>query len=63
MAQIVSRRLFTASSGLISRQVHVGFVVEKVELREIFRQILRISLPSFIPPMLYVRLFILSLIN
>ena len=30
LAQTVSRRLLTATLGLISRQVHVGFVVEKI---------------------------------
>ena len=58
MAQMVDGRLLTASSGLISRQIHVGFVVEKFELREIFRGVVRISPASFIPPTLHDRLFI-----
>jgi hypothetical protein len=45
MAQVTSRRLLTASSGLISRQVHVGFAVGKFEMREFLSEYFRFLLP------------------
>jgi hypothetical protein len=46
MAQVVSHRLLIASSGLISRQVHVGFVAGKLELREFFSEYFGFPLPA-----------------
>jgi hypothetical protein len=39
MAQVVSRRPLTAET----RSIHVGFMVEKVALRQAFRRVLRFS--------------------
>jgi hypothetical protein len=41
MAQAVSRRPLTAEAWVRSRVVHVGFVVDKVALGQVFRLVLR----------------------
>jgi hypothetical protein len=46
MAQAVSRRPLTGS-------VHVGFMVDKVALGQVFVRVLRISPANFIPPVLH----------
>jgi hypothetical protein len=47
MAQAYSRRPPTAES------VHVGFVVDKVALGQVFPRVLRFSPVNFIPPVLH----------
>jgi hypothetical protein len=39
--------------GLDPESVHVGFVVDKVALEEVFPRVLRFSSVSFIPPLLH----------
>jgi hypothetical protein len=39
--------------GFDPRSVHVGFVVDKVVLGQVFLRVLRFSPVSFIPPVLY----------
>jgi len=46
MAQAVSRRPLTAESRV---RAHVGFVVDKVVLRQVFLRVLRFSPVSIIP--------------
>jgi hypothetical protein len=48
MAQVVSRRPLTAEARVRSR-VHVGYVVDKVALGQVFPRVLRFSPVSFIP--------------
>jgi hypothetical protein len=48
MAQAVSRRPPTAEARV--RSVHVGFVVDKVALGQVFLRVLRFSPVNFIPP-------------
>jgi hypothetical protein len=43
MAQAVSRRPLTAGPGFDPRPVHVGFVVDKVALGQVFPRVLRFS--------------------
>jgi hypothetical protein len=44
MAQVVSRRLLPQMSRFVSESVHVGFMVEKVALGQVFLRGLRFSL-------------------
>jgi hypothetical protein len=53
MAQAVSRRPLTAEVPVRFRSVHVGFVVDKVALGQVFPRVLRFSPVSFIPPVLH----------
>jgi hypothetical protein len=53
MVQAVSRRSLTADPGFDPWSVHVGFVVGKVVLGQVFPRVLRFSLVSFIPPVLH----------
>jgi hypothetical protein len=55
MAQAVSRRPFTAEARVRSDpgSVHVGFVVDKVALGQVFLRVLRFSPVNFIPPVLH----------
>jgi hypothetical protein len=52
MAQAVSRRPPIAEARVRSRVIHVGFVVDKVALGQVFPRVLRFSPVNFIPPML-----------
>jgi hypothetical protein len=53
MSQAVSRRPFTAEAQVRSRFVHMGFVVDKVALGQVFLQVLQFSPVKFIPPVLH----------
>jgi hypothetical protein len=54
MAQAVSRRPLTAEAWVRSRVSHVGFVVDKVAVGQVFPRVLRFSPVSFIlPPVLH----------
>jgi hypothetical protein len=53
MAQAVSRRPRNAGTGFVPRSVHVGFVVDKVALVQVFPRVLQLSPVSFIPPVLH----------
>jgi hypothetical protein len=48
MAQAIGRRPLTAEA-----RVHVGFVVDKVALGQVFLRVLRFSPVNFIPPVLH----------
>ena len=48
MAQAVSRRPPTAEAGVDPGSVHVGFVVDKVTLGQVFTRVLRFSPVNFI---------------
>jgi len=50
MTHAVSRRPFTAE-GLNPKPVYMGYVAEKVALRQTFLRVLRLSHVSIIPPM------------
>jgi hypothetical protein len=50
MAQAVSRRPSTAEG---PGSVHVGFVVDKMALGQVFLRVLRFSPVNFIPPVLH----------
>jgi hypothetical protein len=50
MAQTVSRRLLTAQAWVRALAVYVGFVVDKVVLRQVFLPVLRFYSVSIIPP-------------
>jgi hypothetical protein len=50
MAHAVSRRPFTAEE-LNPKSVYMGYVAEKVALRQIFLRVLRLSHVSILPPM------------
>ena len=52
MAQAVNRRHLTAEARVRSRVIHVGFVVDKVALRQVFPRVLGFSPVNFIPPVL-----------
>jgi hypothetical protein len=52
MAQVVSRRPFTAGPGFAPGSTHVGFVVDKVALGQVFLRVLRFSRQYIIPPSL-----------
>jgi hypothetical protein len=56
-APIVYRRLAAGlppwRPGFNHRSVHVGFVVDKVTLGQVFLQVLRFSPVNFIPPVLH----------
>jgi hypothetical protein len=43
MAQVVSRRPLTAEARIVSGSIHVGFVVDKVTLGQVFLRVLRLS--------------------
>jgi hypothetical protein len=51
MAQAVSRRPPTAEARV--RSVHVGFVVDKVAVGQVFPRVFRFSPVNFIPPVLH----------
>jgi hypothetical protein len=53
MTQAVSRRPPTAEARFDSGSVHVGFVVDKVELGQVFPRVFRFSPVDFIPPVLH----------
>jgi hypothetical protein len=53
MAQTVSRRLLTAEARVGPGSVHVGFVLDKVALGQVFPRVLWFSPVSFIPPLLH----------
>jgi hypothetical protein len=53
MAQAVSRRPLTAEARFDFGSVHVGFVVDKVALGQVFPRVLRCSPVSLIPPVLH----------
>jgi hypothetical protein len=44
---------YTGKSSSKSDSVHVGFVVDKVALGQVFPRVLRFSPLNFIPPVLY----------
>jgi hypothetical protein len=50
MAQAVSRRLLFAENWVRAQSVNVGFVVDKVALRQDFLGVIRFSLVNIIPP-------------
>jgi hypothetical protein len=52
MAQAVSRRPLTWEAGFAPESIHVGFVVDRVVLGQVFLRVLRISPVSIIPPSL-----------
>jgi hypothetical protein len=52
MARVVSRRPFTAGPGFAPGSTHVGFVVDKVALGQVFLRVLRFSRQYIIPPSL-----------
>jgi hypothetical protein len=54
MAQVVSRRPLTAKARVRARINHVGFVVDKMELEQVFLRVLRFSPVNIriIPPSL-----------
>jgi len=58
MSWTVSRRSRIAEAQSQSQAVHVGFVVEKVALKQDFLRILWISPVSSVPPMLHSYSFI-----
>jgi hypothetical protein len=53
IAQAVSGRPPTAEAGCDPRSVHVGFVVNKVALGQVFPRVLRFSPVNLIPPVLH----------
>jgi hypothetical protein len=53
-AQAVSRRLLTTEDGFAPRAVHVGFVVDKVALGQVFLPVLLLYAASIIPPLLHI---------
>jgi hypothetical protein len=53
VAQAVSRRPLTAEARVRPESVHVGFVVDKVALGQVFPRVLRFSPVNLIPPMLH----------
>jgi hypothetical protein len=53
MAQAVSRRSPTAEARVDPGSVHVGFVVDKVALGQVYPGVLRFSPVNFIPPVLH----------
>jgi hypothetical protein len=53
MAQAVSRRPRTADAKFDPRTVHVGFVVDKAALGQVFPRVLRFFPVNFIPPVLH----------
>jgi hypothetical protein len=53
MAQAVSRRPHTAETRVRSPSVHVGFVVAKVALGQVFPRVRWFSPVSLIPPVLH----------
>jgi hypothetical protein len=56
MAQAVSRWPLTAEAGFAPGSIHVGFVVDKVALGQVFLRVLRFSPANIIPPLLHIRL-------
>jgi hypothetical protein len=52
MAQVVSRRPLTAEPGFAPGSIHVGLVVNKVALGQVFLRVLRFSPVNIIPPSL-----------
>jgi hypothetical protein len=53
MAQAVSRRPLNAETRVHPGSVHVGFVVDKVTLGQVFLRALRFSPVNFIPPVFH----------
>jgi hypothetical protein len=53
MAQAVSRRPLPRRPGFDPKSVHVGFVVDKVALRQVFPRVRRFSHVNIIPPLLH----------
>jgi hypothetical protein len=53
MAQVVSRRPLIAEVRVRSWVRHVGFVVDKVALGQVYPRVLRFSPVNFIPPVLH----------
>jgi hypothetical protein len=53
MAQAVNRRPLSTEARVESHSVHVGFVVNKVALGQVFPPVLRFSPVNFIPPVLH----------
>jgi hypothetical protein len=51
MSQVVSRRPLTAEAR-VRGSIHVGFVVDKVALGQVFLRVLRVSPANIIPPSL-----------
>jgi hypothetical protein len=52
MSQVVSRRPLTAEARLAPGSIHVGLVVDKVALGQVFLRVLRFSPVNIIPPSL-----------
>jgi hypothetical protein len=50
VVQSISRWLPTAAARVRVRAKHVGFVVDKAALGQLFPQVLRFPLPIIIPP-------------
>jgi hypothetical protein len=53
IAQVVSRILPPRRTGFDPGSVHVGFVVDKVSLGQVFPRVLRFSPVNFFPPVLH----------
>jgi hypothetical protein len=53
LAHSVSNCAHMRRPGFDPRSVHVGFVVDKVALGQVFRRVLRLSPVNFIPPVLH----------
>jgi len=54
----VSHCLLNTEAWFNPRPVHVGFVVDRVALRQVFLQVLRFPTIIVIPPVLHIHLFI-----
>jgi len=54
----VSHCLLTTEAWSNARQVHVGFVVDRVAMRQVFLQVLWFTTIIIIPPVLHIHLFI-----
>jgi len=54
----VSHCLLTMEAWFNPRPVHVGFVVDRVAMRQVFLQVLRFPTIIIIPPVLHIHLFI-----
>jgi hypothetical protein len=52
MVQVVSRRPLTAEAQVRAWSIHVGFVVDKMALGQVFLRVLRFSPVNIIPPSL-----------
>ena len=56
MVQALVRLLLTAQTRFLTVAIHVGFVVEKVTMAQVFLPALQFSPVSSIPPMLHTHL-------